>query len=54
MANAVAKAKETAVSTDVMDDILEFAGEGASYDSSEMQIPFRPCAPSNVTSVEEA
>ncbi len=40
MANAVAKAKETAVSTDVMDDILEFAGEGASYDSSEMQIPF--------------
>jgi hypothetical protein len=23
-----------------MDDILEFAGEGAAYDSSEMQIPF--------------
>ena len=40
MANAVAKKKETAVSTDVMDDILEFAGEGAAYDSSEMQIPF--------------
>lgn len=40
MANAVAKAKETAVATDVMDDILEFAGEGASFDSSEMQIPF--------------
>jgi hypothetical protein len=37
---AVAKKKETAVSTDVMDDILEFAGEGAAYDSSEMQIPF--------------
>ena len=40
MATAVAKKKETAVSTDVMDDILEFAGEGAAYDSSEMQIPF--------------
>jgi len=37
---AVAKKKETAVSTDVMDDILEFAGEGAAFDSSEMQIPF--------------
>lgn len=40
MANAVAKAKETALSTDVMDDILGMAGEGASFDSSEMQIPF--------------
>ena len=29
MANAVAKKKETSVSTDVMDDILEFAGDGA-------------------------
>ena len=37
---AVAKKKETAVSTDVMEDILEFAGEGAAFDSSEMQIPF--------------
>ena len=40
MANAVAKAKGVEVSTDLMDDILEFAGEGAAFDSSEMQIPF--------------
>jgi hypothetical protein len=37
---AVAKAKNAELSTDVMDDILEFAGEGAAFDSSEMQIPF--------------
>lgn len=40
MANAVAKKKETAVSTDIMDDILEYAGEGASFAADEMQIPF--------------
>ena len=40
MSTAVAKKKETAISTDVMDDILEFAGDGAAFDSSEMQIPF--------------
>jgi hypothetical protein len=40
MSTAVAKKKDTEVSTDVLDDIFEFAGEGASYDSSEMQIPF--------------
>ena len=40
MDNAVATKKETAISTDIMDDILEFAGEGATFDSSEMQIPF--------------
>jgi hypothetical protein len=40
MTTAVAKAKETAVSTDVLDDIFETAGEGAAFDSSEMQIPF--------------
>jgi hypothetical protein len=40
MANAVATKKNAELSTDVMDDILEFAGEGAAYDSSEMQIPF--------------
>lgn len=40
MSTAVATKKETAVSTDVMDDIFEFAGEGAAFDSSEMQIPF--------------
>jgi hypothetical protein len=42
MSTAVAKAKETAVSTDVLDDIFETAGEGAAFDSSEMQIPFVP------------
>ena len=40
MSTAVAKAKQTAVSTDVLDDIFETAGEGAAFDSSEMQIPF--------------
>ena len=40
MTTAVAKAKETALSTDVMEDIFGMAGEGASFDSSEMQIPF--------------
>ena len=40
MTTAVAKAKETALSTDVMDDIFGMAGEGAAFDSSEMQIPF--------------
>ena len=40
MATAVAKAKSTEVSTDVLDDIFETAGDGASFDSSEMQIPF--------------
>ena len=40
MANAVAKAKGVEVSTDVIDDIFETAGDGASFDSSEMQIPF--------------
>lgn len=40
MSTAVAKAKETAVSTEVLDDIFDYAGEGAAFDSSEMQIPF--------------
>jgi hypothetical protein len=40
MTTAVAKAKSTAVSTDVLDDIFDYAGEGAAFDSSEMQIPF--------------
>ena len=40
MANAVAKAKSAELSTDVLDDIFETAGDGASFDSSEMQIPF--------------
>lgn len=37
---AVTKAQETSISTDVMDDIFASAGEGAAFDSSEMQIPF--------------
>ena len=37
---AVTKAQETSISTDVMDDIFDSAGEGTSFDSSEMQIPF--------------
>jgi hypothetical protein len=40
MTTAVAKAKETALSTEVMDDIFDMAGEGAAFDASEMQIPF--------------
>lgn len=40
MTTQVAKAKETALSIDVMDDIFGHAGEGAAFDSSEMQIPF--------------
>lgn len=40
MANAVAAAKGVEVSADVMDDIFETAGDGAAFDSSEMQIPF--------------
>ena len=40
MANDVDKPKGANVSTDVMDDIFSTAGEGASFDSSEMQIPF--------------
>ena len=40
MTTAVAKANQTALSTDVMDDIFGMAGEGAAFDSSEMQIPF--------------
>ena len=40
MGNAVANKKSAELSTDVMDDIFDTAGEGASFDSSEMQIPF--------------
>jgi hypothetical protein len=40
MTTAVAKKASTEVSTDVLDDIFETAGDGAHYDSSEMQIPF--------------
>jgi hypothetical protein len=40
MSTAVTKAKDTSISTEVMDDIFEHAGEGTAFDSSEMQIPF--------------
>ncbi|CAB4138385.1 hypothetical protein UFOVP330_26 [uncultured Caudovirales phage] len=40
MTTAVANKTNTAVSTDVLDDIFETAGDGAHFDSSEMQIPF--------------
>ena len=40
MTTAVSKKTSTEVSTDVLDDIYETAGDGAHYDSSEMQIPF--------------
>jgi hypothetical protein len=40
MANEVATKKNAELSTDLMDDILEFAGEGAAFGADEMQIPF--------------
>jgi|TARA_R110000824_G_scaffold57261_5_gene155970 hypothetical protein len=40
MTNAVANKKSAELSTDVLDDIFETAGEGAAFDSSEMEIPF--------------
>lgn len=40
MTTAVATKANTDVSTEVMDDIFQTAGDGAHYDSSEMQIPF--------------
>jgi len=42
MSTAVAKAKaaEVAGTPDVLDEVFDYAGEGASYDSSEMIIPF--------------
>ena len=40
MTTAVATKANTDISTEVMDDIFQTAGDGAHYDSSEMQIPF--------------
>ena len=40
MATAVAKKKNAELSKDLLDDILQYEGEGTAYDSSEMQIPF--------------
>jgi hypothetical protein len=39
MANQVTK-KEDQLPADLLDEITATAGEGTSYDSSEMQIPF--------------
>jgi len=40
MANAVAKKEEAGLPAEMMDILMETAGEGVSYDSSELQIPF--------------
>lgn len=40
MVNAVATKKNTDLSMDLMDDVFANAGDGAAFDSSEMQIPF--------------
>jgi|TARA_R110000796_G_scaffold54348_1_gene127018 hypothetical protein len=40
MANAVATAKQTAVSGEVFDEMFEDGPEGAIFDASELQIPF--------------
>ena len=40
MGNAVANKKSAELSTDILDDIFETAGEGASFSSDEMAIPF--------------
>ena len=40
MGNALENKKSAGLSTDVMDDIFGTACEGASFHSSEMQIPF--------------
>ena len=40
MTTAVAEKKSAELSTDLMDDILEFAGEGTAFGADEMQIPF--------------
>ena len=40
MAKEVATAKNMEISADLMDDLLEDAGEGAAFGADEMQIPF--------------
>ena len=40
MSTAVVKKEEAALPAELMDDIFDHAGEGAAFDSSEMQIPF--------------
>lgn len=40
MTKAVAKAKNTDVSAELLDDMLDHAGEGTVYAADEMQIPF--------------
>lgn len=40
MANEVATAKNTAISADLLEDLMLDAGEGAAFSADEMQIPF--------------
>ena len=40
MANAVAKKEEAALPAEMLDVLLETAGEGIDFDASELQIPF--------------
>ena len=40
MGNAVATKKNAELSTDVLDDIFDSAGEGTVFDASELEIPF--------------
>ena len=40
MANEVATAKNTAISADLLEDMMLDAGEGAAFSADEMQIPF--------------
>ena len=40
MANQVAKKEEAGLPAEMMDDIFDTAGEGTTYEASELQIPF--------------
>ena len=40
MSTKLAKKEEAGVPAELMDDILETAGEGTSYEADELQIPF--------------
>jgi hypothetical protein len=40
MSTAVTETKDSVLSTDVINNIFDDAGDGAAFDSSEMQIPF--------------
>ena len=40
MANEVVQAKGTALSADIMSDLMQDSGEGTVFNSDEMQIPY--------------